>query len=96
MSDHEAGQSEYHDAMLELLQLLWGDNYMAPGGEGSVNRLVEGLELRGKRVLDIGSGLGGPAFYLAGKFGAVVTGTDLEMHLSRSLGCARVNWVSNR
>ncbi len=73
--------SEYHDAMLDLLEWIWGRDYMAPGGEGSVDRLVNNLELRSKKVLDIGSGLGGPAFYMARKYGALVTGIDLEAHL---------------
>ena len=74
-------EGEYHDAMIAFLQLIWGDGFMAPGGEGNVARLVEGLDIRGKRVLDIGCGLGGPACLLAGKYGAQVVGTDLEPHL---------------
>jgi len=72
---------EYHDAMLDLLEWIWGRDYMAPGGEGNVDRLVSGQDLRGRKVLDIGSGLGGPAFYMARKFGAQVIGIDLEPHL---------------
>jgi len=77
----EKNDSEYYDAMLELLEWIWGRDYMAPGGEGNVDRLVFGLDLRGRKVLDIGSGLGGPAFYMARKYGAQVTGIDLEPHL---------------
>ena len=72
---------EYHDAMLDLLEWIWGKDYMAPGGKGNVDRLVSDLDLRGKRVLDIGSGLGGPTFYLARNYGAKVTGIDLEPYL---------------
>ena len=77
----EKNDSEYYDAMLELLEWIWGRDYMAPGGEGNVDRLVTGLDLGGRKVLDIGSGLGGPAFYMARKYGAQVTGIDLEPHL---------------
>jgi len=77
----ENNDREYYDAMLDLLEWIWGKDYMAPGGEGNVDKLVAGLDLRGKRVLDIGSGLGGPAFYLASNYGAQVTGIDLEPHL---------------
>jgi len=79
--DIEQGASEYHQAMLALLEWIWGRDFMAPGGSGSVARMVKGLDLRGKTVLDVGSGLGGPAFILARDFGARVTGTDLEGHL---------------
>ncbi len=73
--------SEYHDAMVALLEWIWGRDYMAPGGEGNVDRMVRGLELADKRVLDIGCGIGGPAFALARKYGAHVTGVDLEPQL---------------
>jgi phosphoethanolamine N-methyltransferase len=71
-------QNEYHDSMVAMLELVWGEGFMAPGGEGNVAKMVEGLELDGRRVLDLGCGLGGPACILAGKYGAQVVGTDLE------------------
>jgi phosphoethanolamine N-methyltransferase len=73
--------SEYHDSMVAFLEWIWGRNFMAPGGEGNVDKLVNGLDLAGKRVLDIGCGIGGPAFVLARKYGAEVTGIDLEPQL---------------
>lgn len=74
-------ESEYYDEMVTLLEWLWGEGYMAPGGEGNVDRLMSGIGLQGRKVLDIGCGLGGPAFYLARQYGAEVTGIDLERHL---------------
>ena len=72
---------EYHDAMLAAMDLIWGEGFMAPGGEGHVERMVAGIELRGARVLDIGCGQGRPACILAQKYGASVVGTDLEAPL---------------
>ena len=72
---------EYDSAMLAAMDLIWGEGFMAPGGEGNVDNLVEGFELRGKRLLDIGCGQGRPACILAKKYGAYVVGTDLEGHL---------------
>ena len=72
---------EYNQPLITVMELIWGDGFMAPGGEGNVDNLVEGLDLRGKRVLDIGCGLGRPACILAAKYGAYVVGTDLESHL---------------
>lgn len=74
-------ESEYYDAMMTLLELIWGEGFMAPGGAGNIAKIVDGLDLQGKRVLDIGCGIGGPAFLLAGSHGANVVGTDLEPHL---------------
>ncbi len=73
--------SEYHDAMITLLETIWGKGFMAPGGDGNVAKQVDGLDLARKRVLDIGCGLGGPDHILAGKYGATVVGIDLEEHL---------------
>jgi phosphoethanolamine N-methyltransferase len=74
-------ENEYHDGMVAMLELVWGEGFMAPGGEGNVAKMVEGLDLEGRRVLDIGCGLGGPACILAEKYAAHVVGTDLEAPL---------------
>jgi phosphoethanolamine N-methyltransferase len=76
--DHE---DEYPDSTVVLLELVWGDGFMAPGGEGNVSKMIEGLDLEGRRVLDIGCGLGGPACLLAAQHGAYVVGIDLESPL---------------
>lgn len=67
--------------MITLLQLIWGEGYMAPGGAGNVARMLKGIPTQGKRILDIGSGLGGPAFEMARTHGARVIGIDLEAPL---------------
>ena len=76
-------QDEYDDAMVTTIELVWGDGFMAPGGEGNVANLVRGLDLREGRILDIGCGIGGPACTLAEGYGARVVGTDLEANLLR-------------
>jgi ubiquinone/menaquinone biosynthesis C-methylase UbiE len=75
---HEA---EYHDNMVTMLELIWGEGYMAPGGPGNVSRMLDGTEPAGKRILDIGCGIGGPAMEMARAHGAEVTGIDLEAPL---------------
>lgn len=74
-------EPEYHDAMIRMLELIWGEGYMVPGGPAKTDDLVRGLNLRGKHVLDIGSGLGGPACHLARQHRAIVTGIDIEPQL---------------
>jgi ubiquinone/menaquinone biosynthesis C-methylase UbiE len=73
-----AHENEYDSATVAMLELIWGEGFMSPGGERHVMQMVDGIELEGRRVLDIGCGLGGPACILARKFGAFVVGTDLE------------------
>jgi phosphoethanolamine N-methyltransferase len=74
-------ENEYHDNMITMLELIWGEGYMAPGGPGNVARMLRGVEACGKRILDIGCGIGGPAFEMARTFGAEVVGIDLEAPL---------------
>jgi len=76
-------EDEYHDAMVIAIEEIWGEGFMAPGGEGNVVNLIKGLEVRDKRILDVGCGTGGPACILAGRFAAYVVGTDLESNLLR-------------
>ena len=72
---------EYDDNMVRMLELIWGEGYMAPGGPGNVARLLRGIGTANPRILDIGCGLGGPAFEMARTHGARVIGIDLEAPL---------------
>ncbi len=76
-----AHENEYHDNMVSMLELIWGEGYMAPGGPGNVAKMLRGLETQGKQILNIGCGIGGPAFEMAWTFGAEVIGIDLEAPL---------------
>ena len=74
-------QDEYHDAMVTLLELIWGEGFMAPGGAALVRETLAGLDLRDKLVVDIGCGIGGGDIVLAGEKGARVIGLDIEAPL---------------
>jgi ubiquinone/menaquinone biosynthesis C-methylase UbiE len=82
-NDHVEHENEYPESTVAMLELIWGDGFMSPGGAGHVAEMVAGIELEGRRVLDIGCGLGGPACILAQERGAYVVGTDLESPLIR-------------
>jgi len=76
MSDHDLLYNDQHIAFLED---LWGDGFLSPGGAQEALRVVEGLDLRGKRVLDIGCGSGAISLLLARDCGAAeVVGVDVE------------------
>jgi ubiquinone/menaquinone biosynthesis C-methylase UbiE len=61
----------------EIARWLMGDSFH-PGGLGLTERLGEDLGLRpGMRVLDVASGRGTSALFLAGRFGCQVTGVEL-------------------
>jgi phosphoethanolamine N-methyltransferase len=73
-------EPEYDDTAIRFLEALWGEGYLSPGGPEEVDRVVEGLSLKGKTVLDIGCGAGGITLHLAARHGAALaTGFDVEM-----------------
>lgn len=90
-------EDEYFPNMVTMLELIWGDGYMAPGGPGNVARLLDGIDTQGKRILDIGCGIGGPAFEMARTYGAEVVGIDLEAPLiERAQSDAKKHKLSDR
>jgi SAM-dependent methyltransferase len=78
---NESGD-EYDDELVDLLELVWGEGFLAPGGAESVRRCVAEVDLNGAEMLDIGCGVGGADLVLAG-MGAHVTGIDVEAGLIR-------------
>jgi phosphoethanolamine N-methyltransferase len=69
----------YDDLSAAFLEELWGEGYLSPGGPDEVARVLDGLDLTGKRVLDIGCGAGAITLSLAKDHGAAeVVGIDVE------------------
>lgn len=69
----------YDDRHIALLEALWGDGYLSPGGPEEVARVVEHAPVAGATLLDIGSGSGAIAIALVRDHGAAhVTGIDVE------------------
>ena len=80
----EAG--EYDEKLQTLLQLLWGDGFLSPGGPEEIARLLDGHDIRNCTVLDIGSGLGAVDELLVSRYGAAfVTGIDVDPALLRQM-----------
>ncbi len=70
---------EYDDNLMALLEAIWGEGFMSPGGNDEIDRYLVGVDLRGRRVLDIGCGLGGVDLHLIRGHGAArVIGIDIE------------------
>lgn len=73
------GSILYDHQLITFLEELWGDGFLSPGGPNEVMRVIEGVDLNGKHVLDIGSGSGACSILLIQLGGAVkVTGIDVE------------------
>ena len=54
----EEVHEEYDTRMLTLLQIIWGEGFLSPGGPAEVEAALAGRDIRGARVLDIGCGIG--------------------------------------
>jgi len=81
------GGELYHRQLIDMLQVVWGEGFLSPGGTEEVARLVGNTDLRGLAVLDIGCGAGGIDIALVRAHGAgFVTGIDVE---DTVVGCAR-------
>lgn len=78
----ESQFQEYDENLTALLEAVWGEGFMSPGGTGEVDAYLQGIQLEGLSVLDIGCGLGGVDVHLAKQHkAAMVTGIDIEQSL---------------
>ena len=80
---------EYTDEAISKLEAAFGKGFLSPGGDEEVDKIVEGIHLKGREVLDIGVGIGGPACLLVSSHGAErVTGIDVESPLLKRAAAA--------
>ncbi len=69
----------YPDQMITMLEAIWGEGFLSPGGTAEVGRVIGAEDIRGMAVLDIGCGAGGIDIALVEGLGAgFVTGIDVE------------------
>lgn len=80
---------DYDTSMLDMLQMIWGEGYLSPGGPQAVREITQGIELAGKRVLDIGCGIGGLDQVLVELGAAQVVAVDVAAPLV-ALGRKRI------
>lgn len=74
-----AHDAEYDDQSINFLETLWGEGYLSPGGPDEIRAVLDGVDLRGLTVLDIGCGSGGITLSLASDYHADrVIGIDVE------------------
>ena len=75
----ETPSNEYDDAFVAGLEWIWGEGFLSPGGAEEVARILRGVELRERKVLDIGCGIGGVDILLVKTYGAAqVVAIDIE------------------
>ena len=47
--------SEYDETYVAGLELLWGEGFMSPGAAEELAKVLVGVDLGGREMLDIGS-----------------------------------------
>ena len=87
MSD--APEMEYDENMISVLEAVWGEGFLSPGGTDEIDRVLGDTDLSQASILDIGCGVGGAAVHLAKtRQPKQITGIDIEdnlVHLAREL-----------
>ena len=76
-------KGQYSKKRIKLYEQIFGEGYISSGGHKTTVQmcvLLKNLK-NNARVLDIGSGIGGAAFFLESQYGCVVTGVDLCGHI---------------
>ncbi len=74
--------SQYTRESIKKYEAIFGRNFVSTGGLESTKEIVASLNLKpDMQVLDIGSGLGGSAFYMAQEYGVQVHGLDLSHNM---------------
>lgn len=69
---------EYDTTFTDLMQMTVGEGFLSFGGTEFLDKMFQGIPLQGKKILDVGCGLGGPARYLAEKYDVDIIGIDIE------------------
>jgi len=59
MSNSEEIHNRYDSLNIECMEMVHGDGFLAPSGAEEVARIVNGIDLEHRDVLDVGCGLGG-------------------------------------
>ena len=63
-------------------EAMYGHGFQSPGGLEAVRGFCRKLQMRpGMKILEIGSGLGGSAFYFAKQYAATVVGLDISKEM---------------
>jgi len=75
-------QNQYTRKGILRYEAIFGRTYVSVGGESTTREFTAQLALSpGMKVLDIGCGTGGSAFYMARKYGVDVHGVDLATNM---------------
>jgi ubiquinone/menaquinone biosynthesis C-methylase UbiE len=71
--------NQYDQRNIETMETVYGRGYLSAGGDEEVAKVLEQFDLQGKRILDLGCGLGGASVTMVRDLGATeVVGYDID------------------
>jgi len=71
-------KSSYSEKLVDLIELIYGKGFLSQGGAASVDFMFKDVNVTNKKVLDVGSGLGGIDFCLAQKYVVDIVGVEID------------------
>ncbi|RUS82646.1 hypothetical protein EGW08_009599 [Elysia chlorotica] len=75
---------QYSSRSILLYERIFGYTFVSTGGVETTKEFVALLNLKpGQKVLDVGGGIGGGAFYMSKNFGVKVTSVDLSSNMTQ-------------
>lgn len=74
-------KQEYDTDFIALVEMIYGEGILSQGGIESIDEIFSGADLNGKKILDLGSGLGMFDLYLAKKYSAEILGIEPQSEL---------------
>lgn len=76
MSKNE-NSNNYDQKNISTMEMIYGEGYLSAGGNAEIDKIFAGVDIAGKRILDLGCGLGGALVTLAKDHNAAfVRGAD--------------------
>ena len=74
--------NQYSRKSILRYEKIFGKTYVSTGGEVTTDEFCAEMGLKaGMKILDVGAGIGGSAFYMAKTFGVIVDGVDLSSNM---------------
>jgi phosphoethanolamine N-methyltransferase len=85
MSQNQSMDQRYTTREIQRYEAIYGQHFISPGGEDSTRTFLGYVKLDDtSKVLDVGCGIGGSAFYIARTFHSFVDGIDLAPEMIKS------------
>lgn len=73
----------YVEENVPLFEAIYGSGLISLGGFEAINKMFSSSNLQDKQILDVGSGIGGMAYYLAEQYHCKVIGLEIHQWMAK-------------